>query len=183
MRLKRRFMACSLLAIMICLICQTTIAYFTDQATARNEITTGGIQIALTGMDGAETVTMMPGSVVEKAVAVQNKRSDAYVRVKCTITVEDAQAQPMELTAEELAALISLNFDSENWTEKDGWWYCNAPLATGETSKPLFTQMTFSTDMGNEFQSCTVTMDVQAQATQVANNGTDVFTAAGWPAE
>ena len=39
----------------------------------------------------------------------------------------------------------------------------------------------FDTDMGNEFKSSTVTIDVQAQATQVANNGATVLEAAGWP--
>ena len=31
------------------------------------------------------------------------------------------------------------------------------------------------------YQGSTATIKVSAQATQVKNNGTDVFTAAGWP--
>jgi len=37
--------------------------------------------------------------------------------------------------------------------------------------------------MGNEYQNCTVSVDVSAQAVQVANNGADVLEAKGWPAE
>lgn len=33
------------------------------------------------------------------------------------------------------------------------------------------------------YQGSTATIKVSAQATQVKNNGTDVFTAAGWPAD
>ena len=36
-------------------------------------------------------------------------------------------------------------------------------------------------DMGNMYQNSQAVIKVSAQATQVKNNGTDVFSAAGWP--
>jgi hypothetical protein len=51
------------------------------------------------------------------------------------------------------------------------------------TTEPLFTTVSFSIEMGNIYQNSRSTVEINAQATQVANNGTTVFEAAGWPAQ
>ena len=72
--------------------------------------------------------------------------------------------------------------NTEDWTElEDGFYYYNDVLKAGDTTSPLFTSVIFDKSMGNLYQNCTVNIDVQAQATQVANNGTNVFEAKGWP--
>jgi len=48
----------------------------------------------------------------------------------------------------------------------------------------LFWEVVFSgVNMTNEYQNCTIEIDVDAQAVQTANNGSSVLEAAGWSAE
>ena len=48
-------------------------------------------------------------------------------------------------------------------------------------TEPIFTAVTFKSDMGNEYQNATATVDIAAQAVQSANNGKNALEAAGWP--
>ena len=90
----------------------------------------------------------------------------------------------MEIPADELARVVLIAPDATSWTMKDGWWYYNTALQTGEITKPLFEKVVFSgPDMDNKYQLCTVVIDVTAQAVQQANNGTTVWEALGWPEE
>lgn len=179
-------------AILICLAIITggTVAYFTAEDTARNVITSGGISVAVVEQQLVNGVPqpyedpkipVMPGESVSKIVSVQSLEQAAWVRMNYTVTVYDALEARMELTDEQIADIIHILPDGENWTMKDGWWYYNAPLAAGETSVPLFESVAFSRNMGNEYQQSTVEILVTAQAVQQANNGNTVTEAAGWP--
>ena len=90
--------------------------------------------------------------------------------------------QLLDITADELGQIMDLNEDSLNWTYSDGWWYYNTAIKSGEMTKPLFDEVTFSgPHMDNRYQLCTVVIDVNAQAVQQANNGESVWEALGWP--
>ena len=54
-------------------------------------------------------------------------------------------------------------------------------MSPGERTEPLFTKVTFSTEMGNLYQGSRAEIAVLAQATQVANNGETALEADGWP--
>ncbi len=161
-----------------------TLAYYSTSNTAHNLITTGGIDIKIieTGADGnpfpADGIkNVMPGQKVTKEVTVRNVgNNDAYIRLKVNGSVLDANKQPLEYK------YISCDFDTENWEKRDGYYYYLKPLAPNETTEALFSQVSFDPNMGNEYQNATVNITVEAEAVQVRNNGTDVFTAAGWPA-
>ena len=56
-----------------------------------------------------------------------------------------------------------------------------APLASGETTAPLFTVVRFAAEMDNLYQNSTATIDVTVEAVQQANNGATALEAAGWP--
>ena len=180
MKLKRRFFACSILIICLSLIVQNTLAYFTAESTARNVITSGAIDITLSeGMipgQADNTDNIAPGDKISRIVTVTNHDLPAYVRVKCDVTVYDAGGNSLDSSD-----MILLNIDTQNWTYRDGWWHYNHLLDSDETTVPLFTQILFSENAGNEYKNCTAAIHVKAQATQAANNGTDVFSAAGWP--
>ena len=104
------------------------------------------------------------------------------MRMNYTLTVYDVDGKEMEISADELAKVIVITPDATNWTQKDGWWYYNTTIASGETTKPLFDEVVFSGPyMDNKYQSCTVVIDVTAQAVQKANNGATVWEALGWP--
>ena len=128
----------------------------------------------------ADVIGVMPGAEVSKVVEVENTGDkDAYVRIRL-----DKELTLMEDAAGETdLSLIGLNIDTENWTEKDGWYYYGRVLKTGETTEPLFTSVAFSKDMGDVYQNGRVKIAVHASAVQADNNGDSAREAAGWPEE
>lgn len=186
--MKRKLFGIAVVAGVLSMLAYGTLAYFTTQETAHNVITSGGISIDLLEWANVDKTVefpeggienVMPGTTATKILEVENTGPDTgYIRVK----VEEA----IQLVNEEDEAdldFIGLDFNTEYWTEQDGYYYYNYPLASGETTAPLFTTVSFSKDMGNSYQNCTVEIDVTAYAVQVANNGDSALTAIGWPAE
>lgn len=177
-----------LIATIICciaILASGTAAYFTAQETSHNIITTGMLSMRLVeeGEDGKpfpkEGVTgILPNMQVTKKPYVENTGDvDMYVRI----------AIQMEITslADESRALdtrhISLDINTADWTEKDGYYYYNRVLKPGEATEPLFTKVSFSAKMGNEYMNARAIIDVDAQAVQSKNNTDSPLTAAGWP--
>ena len=119
----------------------------------------------------------MPGAEISKIVTVKNTgASDAWVRIKVDMTIKLANGDKGN------PEVMKLDIKDAFWTEKDGYYYYNDPLAPGDTTPPLFTTVTFDPKMGNEYQGSTAHIDVKADAVQVANNGDAVLEATGWPA-
>jgi len=180
-------------AIIICLsvISGSTFAYFTASDTARNVITSGGIDVSVVEqqlVDGSlqpypgQPIPIMPSGSVSKIVAVQSHEQEAWVRASYAFTVLDAEDNVLDIPEEELREVIIIEPDSSKWMYYNGWWYCKRSLGGGEMSSPLFEKVCFSGEgMDNKYQLCTVIIDVTVQAVQKANNGGNVFAADGWP--
>ena len=184
--MKKKTVTLALIAALLAICAIGTTAFFTDRGKATNVITTGGVKIDLleTAVKDGELAPfedvegVMPGMEVSKIVEVKNiGESDAYIRV----SVEKAIALAENREGEVDLSLVKLDINTADWTEQDGYYYYNSALKPGETTKPLFTAVTFDEAMGNLYQQSTATVTVNAEATQVANNGTDALTAAGWP--
>lgn len=166
-----------------------TLAYFTASGKAENVITAGNVKIELCeetadgepfpedGMAG-----IMPGETVDKIVYVKNTGANtAWIRVKPVKELTFSDGTKAE--AGSFEQYIDLNFNQKDWTEKDGWYYYQNPVDAGAKTEKLFTEVAFSTRMGNIYKNSTVHITVDAQAVQTANNGSSVLEAAGWPAE
>lgn len=122
---------------------------------------------------------LMPGESVEKYVYLQNIGNvPFYARIKLTGTVEGADKSEL---AFDPYILLSLN--ETDWTKSGDWYYYNAAVESGAYTEDLLTLVTFSPTIPNEYMDCRVTVKVDAQAVQTANNGDDPLTAAGWPSE
>ena len=184
----------SIAAIVICLSILTsgTLAYRTVADTARNVITSNGIGVEvmeqqLVGENlelypSNKEIPVMPTTKVSKIVSAKNNEAPAWIRMKYTMTVTDADNKILDISQEDLEKVILIDTDDENWTEKDGWFYYNTAVNKDETTKPLFTEVTFSgPNMDNTYQQTTVKINVVVQAVQKANNGTTALDAAGWP--
>ena len=188
----KKWKIAALCTVLACLsiVASGTLAYFTASETAHNVITSGGVDIRLHEFSerGNEELVpwqdvdgVMPGAEISKIVTVENTgASDAWVRVKVdkTIILADGDKGKPEV--------MKLDIKDAFWTEQDGYYYYNDPLAPGETTPPLFTIVTFDPKMGNEYQGSTAHIDVKADAVQVANNpveGNNVLDAQGWPKE
>lgn len=171
-----------LIATLVCciaILASGTLAYFTAEETAYNVITTGSLSMILhEETDGGKpfptegVVGVVPNTDVTKKVYVENSGNvDMYVR----ISVEQAIDPELNLK------YITLDLNTDDWTEQDGYYYYNRVLKSGEKTEPLFTQVSFSKNMGNEYMNARLTIDVNAQAVQSKNNTDSALTAAGWP--
>ncbi len=191
--MKKRIAYLAMLCILLTMFMNSTLAYFTAEETARNVISSGAVAVELVEKQLVDNelvnypespISVMPGTQVSKIVYAKNLDQPAWIRIAYTVTVLDADGKEMDIPADELGRIMDLNEDSLNWTYADGWWYHNQALAAGEESKPLFTQVLFSgPEMTNKYQSCTIAIDVTAQAVQQVHNGDTVMDAAGWPTD
>lgn len=185
--MKKRILAIAVMVICLSILASVTFAYYTDSATARNVITSGGIKIEVVEQQmvngtlqpwTAPEIPVMPSQPVSKIVTVRSDEQAAWVRMRYTLTVKDADGKVLSIPANELEKAIVIRTDSEHWTLKDGWWYYDTAIAGGESTAPLFEEVLFSgPDMDNKYQSCKVVIEVTAEAVQKVHNGDSVMEA------
>ena len=189
--MKKRIFTFAVVVICISILASTTLAYFTDTDTARNVITSGGVDIAIEEWQQTDSglvsypkdkpIAVMPATTVSKIVTVKNHDAQSFIRVKLELTIKDSTGKEMSLSAAELEKIIHLITNTQDWTEKDGWWYYGAAVNTNEATLPLMTAVEFDgPNMTNEYQRSTLKIHVIAQAVQTANNGTTALEALGW---
>lgn len=198
---KKKLFVMTALVVILAIIGTGTLAYFTTKAVVHNVITTGGIHIDLVenfpgsvdDADGNKVLEgVMPGQSPDKEVWVENLKNsaDAWIRVGVKITVTDSQGR--DLTAQAMAKnVVNIPTYGTDWTpgeEENGirWYYYEKLVVPGEATSNLFEKVTFNgPNMGNEYQNATITVEVNAQAVQAANNpipdGGNVTDIKGWP--
>lgn len=186
--MKRKILAFAFITICLSVLAYSTTAYFTYEDTATNVITMGNVKIELQELsvpEGGETavpftdpIDVLPGTDVSKIVQVKNVGAEpAWIRISVGKSILLAQG----VTGEADPTLVSYDVDPDAWIEKDGYYYYKVALQPGETTQPLFTEVSFSPDMGDMYQQSKAIVHVLAQATQTKNNGSGVLDAAGWP--
>ena len=171
-----------------------TLAYYSSDYHVHNVITSGAVNIEIVERQETDEglvpyptdpVGIMPGTTLSKVVTIKNNDAEAFVRAQYSVTITDADGNVMNLSQEEVDAIISVNVDGNYWSQKDpvdGWWYYNEAVV--DDTEPFFTEVAFSgPNMTNEYQNCTIEIDVNAQAVQVANNEASALEAAVWPEE
>lgn len=186
--MKKKMFICAFIAICLSIVAYGTTAYFSYEDTATNVITAGDIKIELQEWaipDGSgklipfeDVMDVQPGMEISKIVQIENIGGQAaWVRISLekAITLADGVEGEVDLS------LISYDLNTEYWTEQNGYYYYNAILKSGETTKPLFTKVMFSPEMSNLYQHSKAVIEVTAQATQVVHNGDSVLEATGWP--
>lgn len=179
---KKQMISVSCLILLVAIIGYQTVAYFTTESTTTNVASTGYVEMELyeeIKADGVnwefipmdETVSIMPGDVVEQKAYITNTGSeDFYARVSAEVTVVDANGETLS------ADVVSLNIDTENWVlDEDGWYRYVDVVPVGETTaEPLFTEVSFSTAMDNSYIGCTITIVVGSQSVQSEYNEYDI---------
>jgi len=184
--MKKRIFAFAVVIICLAIVAYGTSAYFTHEQTATNVIASGSIKVELqewsdTGnglVPFEDAYGVMPGMEVSKIVQIKNiGGQSAWIRVSADKTIQLAECVDGEVDL----SLISYDLNADFWTEKDGFYYYNTILQPNEVTEPLFTKVIFSATMSNMYRNSKAVIDVTAQATQIANNGTCALDAAGWP--
>lgn len=187
--MKRKLFFIAVIVICLSLTAYGTLAYFTAEDTAHNVITTGDVDIELlewADEDKTETFPkegvsgVMPNTSVTKIVEIKNTGSgSAWVRIK--VEKDITLAEGVGLEKPDLGLMV-IDYDTENWIlMKDGYYHYKKPLESGQTTEPLFAEVTFDKTMGNDYQNATASVLVSAEAVQSANNGATYDQAKGWP--
>lgn len=181
-RKKQRILLVAAAICCIAIVATGTLAYFTAEEKAYNVITTGYLSMDLveetTGGKpfpdkGISGVT--PGMTVDKIAYVENNGGvDFWTRLSFTMKVTGENGQELS------DKYISLDINTNAWTERDGFYYYNASVKPGEETEPIFTKVSFAKEMGNEYMNAKVEIDIDAYAVQSKNNGDSALTATGW---
>ena len=184
MKAKSRLLLIALAAILVTVLTQPTLAYYTTIGKATNVVTSGGIELKIheKTADGsdfpAEGVYIIPGDIVSKQVSVENVcEHPFYLRVKLI-----SGSTNVALSAEDC---LKMDIDTANWTYLDGYYYYNQILHPGEITPPLFTQVEIvGSKVDQTHIGSTLSLTVNAYAVQSENNPADhPWDASGWPAE
>ncbi len=181
---KKHLLCVTLIVICLAILGTGTFAYFVAEETAYNVITTGYLYMDLVeetedgkpwpehGVSG-----IVPGIDVGKVAYVSNRGGvPFFTRVMIEKIIYPAQGVTKPLDAN----LVTLDINTEYWTEVNGFYYYKGIVQPGMKTEPLFTKASFDPSMGNEYMNSTVEIAVLAQAVQSDNNGTDPLAALGW---
>ena len=185
-KIKLRFLTIGLAALLVCLLTQPALAFYTTFGTATNVVTSGNITLQINEMTDQgqafpeDGVFVIPGDIVSKVVTVENIcEHPFYLRVKPVYGM-DSQELPYE-------DCFKLNINAENWKLHDGWYYYTGILQPGEETPHVFSHVEIvGGQVDNSYIGKTLQLTVLAQAVQSQNNpihNNDTTTAQGWPAE
>ena len=183
MKVKCRLLLIALAAILVTVLNQPTLAYYTTIGKATNVVTSGDIQLKIheRTADGSdfpqEGVYIIPGDIVSKQVSVENICGHPfYLRVKLV-----SSSTNQEIAADDC---LKMDIDTVNWTYQDGFYYYNQILQPGITTPTLFTQVEIvGSKVDQSHIGSTLSLTVNAYAVQSENNPAAYpWDASGWPA-
>ena len=184
MKQKARLLLIALTAILLTVLTQPTLAYYTTIGQATNVVTSGDIQLKIHektagGSDfPAEGVYIIPGDIVSKQVSIENICGHPfYLRVRLVSgSTNDA------LSADDC---LKMDIDTANWTYLDGYYYYNQILHPGEITPTLFTQVEIvGSKVDQTHVGSTLSLTVNAYAVQSENNPAEhPWEASGWPVD
>jgi len=179
-----KMLTAALLASLLTLMSQTTLAYYSTVGTATNVVTSGSIRFIIheTTDQGRPFpqagIVIIPGDVVSKKVCMENDCAHPfYLRAKVISGINSE-----ELSSEKC---FQLDMNDEHWVRHDGWYYYTKIVDPGDTTEELFSRVKIvGPEVDNRYLGKMLTLTVTAQAVQSENNPIDKnapFTAAGWP--
>ena len=186
------------LVVMVGIFAAQTYAYFWDTEGTTNRITAGHLDVELLEVQNAgqesqfdiAPIRFVPGKTVNKSVKVSNTGNlPIYVRIKIEKNITNLENDLPDGWED----LISCNFNVDDestpdvteklWIYRDGYYYYYSKIDPNTITPALFDEITFSTEMGNEFSNKQLEFKVICQAVQVNGNSSSPLTAYGWPAE
>lgn len=184
MKAKARLLLIALAAILITVLTQPTLAYYTYMGKATNVVTSGSIRLQIheKTADGTdfptEGVFVIPGDIVSKRVYVGNVcEHPFYLRVSLV-----ASSTNEALTPEDC---MKLDINTQNWTFHDGYYYYNRVLQPGEVTEDLFSQVEIvGSRVDQTHVGSMLGLTVNAYAVQSEHNPAEFpWDASGWPAD
>lgn len=184
--LKSVFDKSTIIIVLICLIVFAVVggpllANRIMQGRTNNTVSSGSIHANLVNATPAGEAmpamiyNILPGETIYNTVSAKNTGSEPeYVRIKIVPKITDTDGT--ELSAEE----VEFKCNIDRWSYKDGYYYYNEIIDPGAESVPLYREIYIGTGIGNEYKNATLTVNIEMDAVQSANNGRNVFEAEGW---
>lgn len=180
---RMKLLIIALAAIVVTLLSQGSLAYYSTVGRATNVITSGDVQLVIheKTSDGSdfpeEGVYVIPGDIVSKKVTVENVCAHPfYLRVKLVNGIDSS-----ELSAEDV---FKIDLNESAWVlREDGYIYYNGIVEPGQTTPAVFTQVEIVGEkVDRNYIGKTLTLTVTAEAVQSEHNPADApWEAAGWP--
>ena len=164
----------------------TLVRYIVSDVT-ENRISSSNVKIELVLLEEGEggqvpvsgDTTVVPGVTKSRIAMVKNTgKEPAWVRVDALVDAPHGTENIEEFGYVELG-----NVDDEDWAYKDGYWYYDKILNPGETTKALFTEISFTNDLDENYKGQDLSVRILAEGTQSKHNGSTAFDAQGWPEE
>lgn len=196
---KKKILTLAIIVALFAIAAAGTLAYYTDEIVFHNIITTSAVDITLnekqmtdaglTDFPKGGIRGVMPGVKVSKIVSVTNEQADTWVRIRVTGRIEGPNGAALPMNLPDGTPVYTLDMtENTGWIQgTDGIWYYSWPLSADQTTDTLFESVTFAADLTNDYQNCTVYIDVTAQAVQYANNELPASGSPedipGWPEE
>lgn len=180
---RRKLIAVAIVAALLTLFSQTTLAYYTVTGIATNVVTSGGVQFRIheTTADGypfpREGVSVIPGDVVSKEVAVENVCGHPF-----WLRVQLVKGSSKEtLNAQDALQVVQIN--DREWIAQDGYYYYYRALQPNEQTVPLFEEVRIAGEAVDQYDVGSIlTLTVKAHAVQSENNPAEhPWEASGWP--
>ena len=183
MKARWKVLIVALAVIFTMLIARPVLTFYTTKDTVTGVVTSGGIELKIhnvtsRGVTAPDEIAVIPGDKVDRKVFVENDcQQPFYLRLKlvCTIGADDEPAD----------GLLQPNWDSENWTLVDGYYYYNGILEPGGKTPAAFTQVeVVGSRVDQSHVGLAITFEIIAQSVQSKNNTADhPWEVSGWPAE
>jgi hypothetical protein len=108
-------------------------AYYSDADEAYNRITLGHIDFEI--VEDFDPQPVEPGSVSKKEVTILNTGNvPVYVRVQSNVSNETIKAN------------LTIDYNLDDWTYSNNYWYYKDPIQPGESTLDLFTTVTVNDD-------------------------------------
>lgn len=185
-KVKMKIFVVGIVAMLITLLSQPTLAYYQAFGQATNVVTSGSIRFLIHEKTDqgtkfpVEGVYILPGDVVSKQVSVESDcEHPFYLRVQIIYGI-NSQSLPAE-------DCFKLNIDKKYWQLHDGWYYYKGVVEPGQTTPNVFSHVEIAgAKIDNRCIGKTLTLTVNAQAVQSENNPIadgNIYTASGWPKE
>lgn len=184
-RLKLQIITVMIFAMLLTVISNTTLAYYTVVDTATNVVTSGEIKLKIhekteNGEDfPVEGVQVIPGDIVSKIVTVENQCGHPfYLRVKLVNSADHQQIDALES--------LKADINTEKWIlQPDGYLYYAEILEPGQVTDPVFTKVTVDGEqLTQDHGGATLLLTITAYAVQSEHNPAEnPWDAAGWPAD
>jgi len=185
-KFKIRLAVISLIAVILSLFMQETLAYYSTIGKSSNVVTSGNLKMLIhektdQGHDfPAEGVYIMPGDVVSKRVTIENIcEHPLYLRVRVVFGVNSES-----LSSEDC---FKLNINDKDWQRVGDWYYYRQVVEPGDTTAEVFSHVEIvGAKVDKSYIGKTLTLTVDAQAVQSENNpvsGGDISKVSGWPKE